>query len=308
MTLETNKPSIIYMGTPEFAVAPLQALSHAGYTIKAVVTVADKPAGRGRSLKESPVKQAANELGLKILQPTNLKSQDFIDELTQINADLYIVVAFRMLPEVVWSLPKMGTFNLHGSLLPKYRGAAPINWVIINGESETGLTTFMLDEEIDTGKILDRATFKIPSEYTAGDLHDALMPIGAELVVRTVEKLQSGDCVPMEQLHDEATHAPKLNKENTRLNFELEPKRLVQMIKGLSPFPGAYFGDFKFLNAEDCDLIKVSHTPILWHNNGQLYISYPLGTIKITEIKAAGKRNMSARDFANGMKSLEIAL
>ena len=195
MSSRTNT-RIVYMGTPEFAVPPLEALIEAGYTIPAVITVADKPAGRGRKLRESAIKVCAVRNGLMVLQPTNLKDEDFVTELRSLNADLFIVVAFRMLPEIVWSMPALGTFNLHGSLLPKYRGAAPIHWAIINGDRSTGLTTFLLDKKIDTGGTLLQIEHPIKDGMTTGELHNELMSLGPELVLNTVEGLVNGMISP----------------------------------------------------------------------------------------------------------------
>ncbi len=308
MSLENSGKSVIYMGTPEFAVAPLKALIQANIAVVAVVTVADKPAGRGRKLNESAVKKAANDFGIPVLQPVSLKDASFLDDLASFNADLFVVVAFRMLPEVVWKMPPLGTFNLHGSLLPAYRGAAPINWAIINGESKSGVTTFFLDEKIDTGLIIQQAELNIQKEWTAGELHDAMMPIGATLVVDTVHAIFNGESAVQPQNGKLATHAPKLNKENCELDFTKYPTELVQQIKGLSPFPGAYFGAFKFINASLATIEERSTMPVLFRLKGGLFLKYSKGTIEITSIKPNGKRLMTGKDFANGMKMDELAL
>ena len=296
------------MGTPEFAVAPLKALIQANISVVAVVTVADKPAGRGRKLHESAVKKAANDFGIPILQPTSLKDAAFLTELAAFNADLFVVVAFRMLPEVVWNMPPLGTFNLHGSLLPAYRGAAPINWAIINGETKTGVTTFFLDKDIDTGSIIQQSEIAISDNWTAGELHDVMMPLGADLVVNTVHSIFKGQCTLQPQSSELATHAPKLNKENCSLDFTKSPNQIINQIRGLSPFPGAYFGDYKFMNAEICVAETTSSNPILFRLKGGLFLKYSKGTIEITSIKAAGKRQMSGKDFANGMQIDELLL
>ena len=308
MSLENLDKSVIYMGTPEFAVAPLKALIQANISVVAVVTVADKPAGRGRKLNESAVKKAANDFGIPVLQPTSLKDTAFLAELAAFNADLFIVVAFRMLPEAVWNMPPFGTFNLHGSLLPAYRGAAPINWAIINGETKTGVTTFFLDKDIDTGSIIQQSEISISENWTAGELHDAMMPLGADLVVNTVHSIFKGHCTLQLQNSELATHAPKLNKENCRLDFAKSPNQIISQIRGLSPFPGAYFGDYKFMNAEICAAETTSSNPILFRLKGGLFLKYSKGTIEITSIKAAGKRQMSGKDFANGMQMDELLL
>lgn len=304
----TDKPRIVYMGTPEFAVPPLQALIDAGYEIPAVITVADKPAGRGRNLRESAVKECAVNNGLKVLQPTNLKDEGFVNELRSLNADLFIVVAFRMLPEVVWAMPPMGTFNLHGSLLPKYRGAAPIHWAIINGDKQSGLTTFLLDKKIDTGGTLLQVEHPIIQGMTTGQLHDELMALGPDLVIRTVEGLTSGSLSAVAQDDQLATHAPKLNKENSRLDFSKTPHALVQQILGLNPFPGAYYGDFKFMKAQLSERQNASNSPELVVSNKKLYLDYELGSVEITEIKPNGKKNMDAKSFINGLKVAVLPL
>ena len=308
MSSEKLGKSVIYMGTPEFAVAPLKALIQANIPVVAVVTVADKPAGRGRKLNESAVKKAANDFGIPVLQPTSLKDAAFLTELAAFNADLFVVVAFRMLPEVVWNMPPLGTFNLHGSLLPAYRGAAPINWAIINGDTKTGVTTFFLDKDIDTGSMIQQSEIHIKDEWTAGELHDAMMPIGADLVVDTVHSIFKEQCTLQPQKSELATHAPKLNKENCRVDFTKSPIQIISQIKGLSPFPGAYFGDYKFINAAECTSDASSINPVLLRLKGGLFLRYSKGTIEITSIKAAGKRQMSGKDFANGMQKDELPL
>ncbi len=296
------------MGTPEFAVPPLQALVSAGYNVKAVVTVADKPSGRGRKLSPSAVKKAAETLDIPVLQPTSLKDEEFLKELDALQADLFVVVAFRMLPKEVWGRPKLGTFNLHGSLLPQLRGAAPIHWAIINGLKETGLTTFLIDEQIDTGNILLQEKLSIEPHWNTGELHDALLPVGAQLVVDTVKGLAAGSLTPQAQNDGQATHAPKLTKDNTRLDFTLAPASLVQLIKGLCPFPAAYYGEYKFLDAAICEQQNPSVDPMLRVRQKHLFLDYALGSIEITQIKPAGKRSMSSSDYINGINTTEISL
>ena len=307
MSSRTNT-RIVYMGTPEFAVPPLEALIEAGYTIPAVITVADKPAGRGRKLRESAVKVCAVRNGLKVLQPTNLKDEDFVTELRSLNADLFIVVAFRMLPEIVWSMPALGTFNLHGSLLPKYRGAAPIHWAIINGDRSTGLTTFLLDKKIDTGGTLLQIEHPITNGMTTGELHNELMSLGPELVLNTVEGLVTGMLRPKAQNNELATHAPKLNKDNSKLNLSKTPEELAQQILGLNPFPGSYYGDFKFMRARACSRMHASEKPVLRVSEKRLFLDYPLGSVEIIEIKPNGKKNMDAKSFINGLKVAVLPL
>lgn len=296
------------MGTPEFAVPPLEALIEAGYTIPAVITVADKPAGRGRKLRESAIKVCAVRNGLMVLQPTNLKDEDFVTELRSLNADLFIVVAFRMLPEIVWSMPALGTFNLHGSLLPKYRGAAPIHWAIINGDRSTGLTTFLLDKKIDTGGTLLQIEHPIKDGMTTGELHNELMSLGPELVLNTVEGLVNGMISPKAQNNELATHAPKLSKDNSKLDLSKTPDELVQQILGLNPFPGSYYGDFKFMRARVSSSMLAAEKPVLRVFEKHLYLDYPLGSVEIIEIKPNGKKNMDAKSFINGLKVAVLPL
>ena len=296
------------MGTPGFAVPPLHALVSAGFNVKAVVTAADKPSGRGRKINPSAVKQAAMSLGIPVLQPTTLQDEGFLEDLDALQADLFVVVAFRMLPKKVWEKPRLGTFNLHGSLLPQLRGAAPIHWAVINGLKETGLTTFLIDEQIDTGKILLQEKLTIQPQWTTGELHDALLPIGAQLVVDTAKGLAERSLSSRKQNNEDATHAPKLTKENTRLDFRLSPAALVQLIKGLNPSPAAYYGEIKFIEASLCDEQNPSVDPMLRVENRRLFLDYALGSIEIKRIKPAGKRSMSSSDYINGLNSSEILL
>ncbi|MGE5105983.1 MAG: methionyl-tRNA formyltransferase, partial [Sphingobacteriales bacterium] len=248
MNKELKDIRIVFMGTPEFAVASLDALVKAGCIIVGVITAPDKPAGRGMKLNESPVKKYAVEHGLKVLQPEKLKNPDFLAELKSLNADLQIVVAFRMLPEVVWNMPPMGSVNLHGSLLPQYRGAAPINWAVINGEKETGVTTFKLKHEIDTGDILLQESFPIGEDDTAGEVHDTMKEIGAKLLVKTVAGLAAGTLKekpqnkfqnPNSKIQD-LHHAPKIFTETCKIDFTKSTEEVHNLVRGLSPFPGAF--------------------------------------------------------------------
>lgn len=231
---------IIFMGTPEFAVASLDALVQNNYNVVAVVTVPDKPAGRGQQIQQSAVKKYALENRLPILQPEKLKDEQFVAQLKELQADLQIVVAFRMLPEVVWNMPPLGTYNLHGSLLPKYRGAAPINWAIINGETESGVTTFKLKHEIDTGNMLFQAKAPINKDTTAGELHDALMHIGADLILKTVKAIENNDYKLLPQDDSQSIHAPKIFKETCKINWNNKAEQIHNLIRGLSPYPAAY--------------------------------------------------------------------
>lgn len=302
MRSESSNPRIVYMGTPEFAVPPLEALIKEGYEIVGVVTVADKPAGRGRKLKESAVKKCARKHDLNVLQPLNLKSDEFITALKALNADLFIVVAFRMLPEAVWSIPQFGTFNLHGSLLPKYRGAAPIHWAIINGETKSGLTTFLLDQKIDTGGILLQIEQNIQPGSTTGALYKELMALGPDLVLRTAKGLLDGNLKPVSQNENNVSHAPKLNSENTKLDLTKNPDELVQQILGLNPTPKAHYGGYKFLLARQTEEQNFSNKPVLSVRGRQLFLDYSLGSVEICEIQPNGKKIMQAESFINGLK------
>ncbi len=305
------------MGTPEFAVASLEALLKNDYNVVAVVTAPDKPAGRGQQLHQSAVKKYALENNLKLLQPEKLKSPTFISELEKLNIDLQIVVAFRMLPEIVWNLPKHGTYNLHGSLLPKYRGAAPINWAIINGENKTGVTTFKLKQEIDTGNILFNEEVEISNTTTAGDLHDTLMIKGAALVVKTVKAIQTSinENVELEFIaqddHD-VCHAPKIFKETCKINWNDTNVNIYNLIRGLSPFPTAY-SEIR-TGSGTPQLVKIFYATFenFTHNeaNGSLAtdnktfmrVFCKRGFIEITDLQLQGKKRMKVQDFLRGFK------
>lgn len=279
---------IVFMGTPEFAVASLRWLVEAGYNVVGVVTAPDKPAGRGLKVQQSAVKRYALEAGLPVLQPEKLRNEGFLEELKQLEPDLGIVIAFRMLPKVVWALPRLGTFNLHASLLPQYRGAAPINWAIMNGEEETGLTTFMLNEEIDKGDIVGRVEMPILTTDNAGSLHDRLMEAGGELVAETVNKIAEGRVVPLRQMdipEEGLKGAPKIYREDCRVDWSRPGPEVVNFIRGLSPHPGAWTEfegtTLKLFDAE-------------WWPEA--------GVVAVKELQPAGKRRMSAREFLNGLK------
>lgn len=305
------------MGTPEFAVAPLEALLHAGYQIKAVVTVADKPAGRGQKLQMSAVKEFALANDLMIFQPVKLKDPDFIEQLKSIDADLFVVVAFRMLPEIVWSMPRLGTLNLHGSLLPKYRGAAPINYAIINGESETGVTTFFIKHEIDTGAILLQEKIDIGADETAGELHDRMMMIGANLVVKTVDAIRSNTIqpVPQDMLLLEPSHAPKIFKQDCKIDCSRNPVELYNLIRGLSPFPAAYLeflkrdGTVMSMKVFKCNVVKGDPLPgsVMTDSKTFLNIGVFGGFLSLLEVQLAGKKRMSIEEFLRGFPASEIS-
>ena len=310
---------IIYFGTPEIASSQLEAIIAAGYEVAAVVTVPDKPAGRGKKIQSSDVKLTALKYDLPVLQPVSLKSPEFLEELSSYNADLFVVVAFRMLPEVVWSMPPMGTFNLHASLLPQYRGAAPINHAIINGEKETGLTTFLLDKEIDTGEIIMQEKVVIEDNETAGTLHDKLMLLGNKVVVETIKIIEEGRVqsqsqeMIIERDNLQLKPAPKIFKEDCRIDWTKDAKTIYDFIRGLSPYPAAHTQfisennetlDIKVFevvlkenNSEDNELYKIK-------TDGKSYLDVVLGknNISIKVIQQAGKKAMPIADFLRGTR------
>lgn len=306
---------IVFMGTPDFAVTILHRLIEQKYNVVGVITAPDKPAGRGRKLNESAVKKYANQQNLKILQPTNLKDEAFVNELKNLKPDLQIVVAFRMLPKVVWSLPKYGTFNLHASLLPDYRGAAPIHWAIINGETKTGVTTFFIDDKIDTGEIIFKAEIAIDKTETVGTLHDKLMHLGADLVVKTVNAIAEGKISTTPQPIVEEKSAPKLNSENTRIDWSLTIDEIYNKIRGLNPFPTAWTllknGDEEILTKiYDIEKVIEDHTYTIGKiitNKKKLKIAVKDGFIKVNEIQLSGKRKMDTKSLLNGFTFTEDA-
>ncbi|TBR19726.1 MAG: methionyl-tRNA formyltransferase [Chitinophagaceae bacterium] len=300
------------MGTPEFAVASLDALLSAGCQIVAVVTSPDQPAGRGMKLSESAVKKYAVLHQLKILQPEKLKSIEFLEELKSLQADLQIVVAFRMLPEVVWNMPHMGTINLHGSLLPQYRGAAPINWAIINGESETGVTTFKLKHEIDTGNILLQERFPIHKNETAGEVHDKMKEIGARVLLKTVRELIDGTLNEKPQTESKTKsdlrNAPKIFTENCKIDFSKSAIEIHNLVRGLSPFPGAFseLGEKK-LKILKSEIEDVHHEKAIGtietDHKSYLKIACLNGFILITELQLEGKKRMKIEEFLRGFRN-----
>ena len=315
--MSKQSPRIIYMGTPGFAVRPLQLLLESACNVVGVITAPDRRAGRGKKLTHSEIKSFVlqQEKPIPLLQPESLKDPEFLEDLRALKPDLQIVVAFRMLPEVVWSIPSMGTFNLHASLLPQYRGAAPINHVLINGEKETGVTTFFIDEKIDTGQILLQERCAIGSDETAGELHDRLMELGAKLVLETVLQLSSGklQAKSQDQYLESASGlnpAPKIFKENCRIDWNLPGNKLFNLIRGLSPYPGAY----TMLEREDgealqCKIFKASFeevpqidAPGTISTDGKhsLKVSVKDGMIHVHSIQMAGKRKMDIKDFLAG--------
>jgi methionyl-tRNA formyltransferase len=307
---------IVYMGTPQFAVPSLEALAGV-HEIVGVVTATDKPAGRGQKLWQSPVKEAAVKLGIPVLQPEKLRDELFLDTLRGLHADLFVVVAFRMLPEQVWAMPPMGTINLHASLLPQYRGAAPINHAIINGETRTGLTTFFIEKEIDTGKVIARTEVSIGPDETAGELHDKMMLSGAGLLVDTVQKIELGRIEPVDQvelLANEALNpAPKIFKEHCRIHWNRPAAQVHNHIRGLSPFPGA-FAEAKAddvavsykITGSQLSGLKTESTPgTVQIRDGKLMCATTDEWLEITAIQAPGKRNLPSAEFLNGWRMPE---
>jgi methionyl-tRNA formyltransferase len=299
---------IVFMGTPDFAVASLNALKQAGLNIVGVVTAADKPAGRGQKISESAVKKYAVENGLNVLQPLKLKDPTFIEDLKSLNADLFVVVAFRMLPEIVWRMPKKGTINLHGSLLPQYRGAAPINHVIINGEKESGVTTFFLKQEIDTGDIIFTDAIEITDNDTAGDLHDKLMDVGANLLVKTVKAIEADDYneVPQPQSED-LKSAPKIFKEFCKVNWNKDNQSVYNHIRGLSPYPTA----FTVLSEKTLKIFKAEPENVQpeieagdYLTDGKTFLKFATkdGFINLKELQLEGKKRMTIEELLRGMR------
>lgn len=305
---------IVFMGTPQFAVASLDILVKNGYDVVGVVTAPDKPAGRGQQLQQSAVKQYALANTLKVLQPANLKDESFLQELRSLKADLQIVVAFRMLPEAVWNMPPLGTYNLHASLLPHYRGAAPINWVIINGEKETGVTTFKLKHEIDTGNILLQDKVTIEPNMNAGELHDLLMTRGAQVLLRSVQQIESGEAVLKEQSgllkHGETPkHAPKIFKDDCRIDWSKGGERIHNLVRGLSPYPCAWT---ELLSGERKLAFKIYRVAFIpdssgvppgslhTHEKSELYIACRDGFICVRELQMEGKKRMGSEEFLRG--------
>lgn len=319
---------IVFMGTPEFAVASLDALVKAGYNIVGVVTAPDKPAGRGMKMTESAVKKYAVEHNLKVLQPEKLKNPEFLEELKSLHADLQIVVAFRMLPEVVWNMPRLGSVNLHGSLLPQYRGAAPINWAVINGEKETGVTTFKLKHEVDTGDILLQESFPIGENETAGEVHDRMKEIGAQVLVKTVKGLADGTLKEVSQEnvqssifnaqfssetthspftthHSLLKHAPKIFTETCKIDFTKTTEEVHNLIRGLSPFPGAFTelnGKMLKIYRSEKEITPITITPGFHETDGKTFLKFACadGYIHVKELQLEGKKKMSVEDFIRG--------
>lgn len=303
---------IIYMGTPDFAVESLRALVEGGYNVVAVVTMPDKPAGRGHQLQYSAVKRYALSVGLPLLQPERLKDEDFLTELRSYNADLQIVVAFRMLPEVVWNMPRLGTFNLHASLLPQYRGAAPINWAVMNGDTQTGATTFMLQHEIDTGNIILQESIDITTDENVGSVHDRLMTMGATLVTRTVDLIidseNKGVELPTTQQQESSNlrPAPKIFKETCMIDFSWTAERIRNHVRGLSPYPAAWIANMPsshpladVLKGAKVYQVAITQVP---EQKGHIIVPCADGYVDILELQLPGKKRMMASALLNGIK------
>lgn len=316
--MKGNNLRLIYMATADFALPSLERLVDDGYQVCAVVTMPDKPAGRGMKLHESKIKQYAVSKGIEVLQPVKLRDEAFVNRLKELRPDLGVVVAFRMLPEVVWQLPKYGTINLHGSLLPRYRGAAPIHWAVINGDKETGVTTFRLKHELDTGDVLMQASTPIAPEDTTGTVHDRLMLIGADLLVKTIDLFAEGEPATKAQEHFEetASHAPKLTKENTEIDWSRPAGELVNFIRGLNPFPSAW-ANIIFPNQSEATLCKVHEAEALAsearhaglatgtclvEGRKHLEVVCGEGVLRLKRLQPAGKKALSAIDIINGLR------
>lgn len=314
---------IIFMGTPEFAVETLRALVEGDYNVVAVVTQPDKPVGRHHeTLQPSAVKQYALSKGLPVLQPEKMKDPAFVEELRSYEADLQIVVAFRMLPEIVWDMPRYGTFNVHAALLPQYRGAAPINWAVINGEKQTGVTTFFLDHDIDTGRIIMQEPFEIRDDYNVEDVYNGLMKLGAEIAIKTTDRIIGGDghvaSLPQEDMvatGDVLHHAPKIFKETCRIDWNMPAKKIYDFVRGLSPYPGAWTSVvaddgketvLKIYETSKTGIRSTSPCGTVIIEKGCMYISTLDELLKINVLQLSGKKRMSASDFCNGRKDLRV--
>lgn len=312
---------IVYMGTPDFAVESLRALVEGGYKVVGVITMPDKPVGRhGSVLQASPVKQYAQSVGLPVLQPEKLKDEAFLEALRAWKADLQIVVAFRMLPEVVWNMPRLGTFNLHASLLPQYRGAAPINWSVINGDTETGVTTFFLTHEIDTGKIIRQKHLPIADTDDVGKVHDALMQLGAGLVTETVDLILDDriEAIPQEMFYRDPAElrpAPKIFKDTCRIDWNQPVKKIYDFIRGLSPYPAAWTelvapdGSRQMLKIYETEKRPADHTltpgTICMPRKGEMEVAVPDGFLRLHSLQLAGKKRVGIKDFLNGYKQID---
>ena len=306
---------IVFLGTPEFAVESLEAIIAGGYNVVGVVTMPDKPAGRGHKMYQSPVKECALRHGIRVMQPVRLKDPDFVDELRSLNADLFVVIAFRMLPEIVWSMPHLGTFNLHASLLPRYRGAAPINRAVMNGDTETGVTTFFLKHEIDTGDIIQQERIAILPSDNVGDVHDRLMHLGARLTVETIDAIVAGSLstTPQDKLigDTEPTPAPKIFKEDCEINWTAPAEVVHNHVRGLSPYPAAW--STLVSDGEVVGAMKIFETKILdgespvapgsvVAENGRIIVGTGTAPVEILSLQAPGKRRVATADYLRGAR------
>ena len=305
-----EKLRIVFMGTPDFAVGILDTIYQNNYEIVGVITAADKPAGRGQKVSMSAVKAYALENNLRLLQPTNLKSEDFLAELKSLNANLQVVVAFRMLPEVVWKMPKYGTFNLHASLLPEYRGAAPINWAIINGETKTGVTSFFIDDKIDTGAIILSKATEIGTNETAGELHDRLMHLGSDTVLETLQLIEKGEVTTtLQENNPEVKTAYKLNKDNCKIDWSQSGQTIFNLIRGLSPYPATWTfikdgeneWNVKIYLASFEEKIHSGAIGTITTTKKEIFISTKDGILKIESLQFPGKKRMLAHELLNGI-------
>ncbi len=302
---------VVFMGTPAFSVGIMKAILESEHELVGVVTVADKPAGRGQVMHESAVKIAAKEYALPILQPVSLKDEQFLSDLKALNADVFVVVAFRMLPTAVWQMPEMGTFNLHASLLPDYRGAAPINWTIINGDTKTGLSTFFIDEQIDTGSVIKQVTLEISENENAGSLHDRMIPEGGKLVVETLNLIgmRNATTIPQREMVGSLNRpAPKLFKENTKIDWSADAKTIHQLICGLSPYPAAWSsltntkGETKTVKFFETRIISNTNKMLheMWSTKNAFYIQLKDGVLEVLEWQMEGKKRMTTHDWLVG--------
>lgn len=313
---------IVFMGTPEFAVGTLQALVEGGYNVVAVVTQPDKPVGRHQDTLQPPaVKQYAAEHNIPVLQPVKMKDPTFVEELKSYNADLQVVVAFRMLPEIVWAMPRFGTFNVHAALLPQYRGAAPINWAIINGEVQTGVTTFFLDHDIDTGRIIMQKPFDIKDDYNVEDVYEGLMKLGAAVALETIDKIIAGDghvdSLPQEEMIPTGSllhNAPKIFKETCRINWNQPAKKIYDFIRGMSPYPGSWTEIIdangkktvlKVYKTEKTNMPSNGTIGTFYVDKNKLFVNTQDNLLSLVTIQLSGKKRMEAKDFLNGVRNIE---
>lgn len=312
-----EKLRIVFMGTPDFAVGILDTIYNNNYEIVGVITAPDKPAGRGQKVSMSAVKEYALEKNLRLLQPTNLKSEEFLNELRSLDANLQVVVAFRMLPEVVWKMPKLGTFNLHASLLPEYRGAAPINWAIINGETKTGVTTFFIDDKIDTGAMILSKETEIGASETAGELHDRLMHLGSTTVLETLQLIESEKATTtLQENNPDVKTAYKLNKENCKINWTQSGETIFNLIRGLSPYPAAWTyiqdGENEWnVKIYSASFEEKTHSEAIGKistTKKEIFIAVKNGILKIESLQFPGKKRMLAHELLNGVKLSENAI